>query len=436
MKPPRSWATMMRLPSRSPKARVWASVSSLVAMLRTSSRSFITGGGLKKWVPITRSARRVARAISMIGREEVLLARMVCSGVIRSSRWKTSTLSVSRSAIASMTMSQPSIDPRSRVKEMRSRMAETSSSLSLPVARPRSSDLSTRRRAAASASASCSDTWVLIPCRAQTSAIPDPIRPPPTIPTVLIAMPSSQDVLGAVPRPRFCPDASDSRLGRGAQSGRRGRWGSAPGLSGRRAGSARRELAPDGAIRVVLGMEVHVVVARVAGDSRGDRRRDRRAGVGRGGGEGDNDRAAGALRSLVDVAGDRGARRRVPGEVVAEVGAVDGDLRGPGTAAGPTSMIMLMRTPVTMIRRWLQITAFGASEVPDVKMSAHVMSASGCSPGSGASPGRPSPSPSTGAAIMILSTRNVVPPWGAACLPHRHPAFIYGPSIRPGVDRH
>src|SRR5438552_12417140 len=30
------------------------------------------------------------------------------------------------------------------------------------------------------------------------------------------------------------------------------------------------------------------------------------------------------------------------------------------------------------------------------------------------------PSPSTGAAIMILSTRNVVPPWGAACLPHRH----------------
>src|SRR5437899_6461306 len=33
------------------------------------------------------------------------------------------------------------------------------------------------------------------------------------------------------------------------------------------------------------------------------------------------------------------------------------------------------------------------------------------------------PSPSTGAAIMILSTRNVVPPWGAACLPHRHRRF-------------
>ena len=79
MKPPRSWATMIRLPSRSPRARVSSSVSSLVAMLRTTSISFITGAGLKKCVPMTRSGRRVARAISMIGSAEVLVARIASS---------------------------------------------------------------------------------------------------------------------------------------------------------------------------------------------------------------------------------------------------------------------------------------------------------------------------------------------------------------------
>ena len=73
MKPPRSWATMTRLPSFSPSALVSARVWSLVAMVRTTSSSFITGAGLKKWVPMTRSGRCVARAISMIGSDEVLL---------------------------------------------------------------------------------------------------------------------------------------------------------------------------------------------------------------------------------------------------------------------------------------------------------------------------------------------------------------------------
>ncbi len=82
MKPPRSWATMTRLPSFSPSARVSSSVWSLVAMVRTTSSSFITGAGLKKWVPMTRSGRWVARAISMIGSDEVLLTRMACSGTM------------------------------------------------------------------------------------------------------------------------------------------------------------------------------------------------------------------------------------------------------------------------------------------------------------------------------------------------------------------
>ncbi len=45
-------------------------------------------------------------------------------------------------------------------------------------------------------------------------------------------------------------------------------------------------------------------------------------------------------------------------------------------------MIIDMRLPVTSSRRCEQMTAFGASEVPDVKISAQMESTSGSSPGS------------------------------------------------------
>ena len=45
-------------------------------------------------------------------------------------------------------------------------------------------------------------------------------------------------------------------------------------------------------------------------------------------------------------------------------------------------MIIAMRLPVTSSRRCEQITAFGASEVPDVKINAQIESMSGSSPGS------------------------------------------------------
>ncbi len=45
---------------------------------------------------------------------------------------------------------------------------------------------------------------------------------------------------------------------------------------------------------------------------------------------------------------------------------------------------MPIRLPVTMNRRWLQMTALGAADVPDVKMSPHSVSGSGSSPGSAA----------------------------------------------------
>ena len=48
-------------------------------------------------------------------------------------------------------------------------------------------------------------------------------------------------------------------------------------------------------------------------------------------------------------------------------------------------MIIAMRLPVTSSRRCEQITAFGASDVPDVKINAQIASTSGSSPGSAAS---------------------------------------------------
>ena len=45
-------------------------------------------------------------------------------------------------------------------------------------------------------------------------------------------------------------------------------------------------------------------------------------------------------------------------------------------------MRMLNRLPVTSSRRCVQITALGADDVPDVKMSAHIVSTSGSRPGS------------------------------------------------------
>ena len=52
------------------------------------------------------------------------------------------------------------------------------------------------------------------------------------------------------------------------------------------------------------------------------------------------------------------------------------------TSSGVRSNIIEKRVPVTISRRWLQMTALGASDVPDVKISAQGVSMSGSNPGS------------------------------------------------------
>ena len=52
------------------------------------------------------------------------------------------------------------------------------------------------------------------------------------------------------------------------------------------------------------------------------------------------------------------------------------------TSSGPTSRTMVMRLPVVSRRRWVQRTALGAADVPEVNSSTHRESTSGSRPGS------------------------------------------------------
>ncbi len=71
MKPELSCVRIGSLPSDFAKAKTASAVASEVEMVRTTSTSFMTGTGLKKWRPAKRSARWVAADISVIVSDEV-----------------------------------------------------------------------------------------------------------------------------------------------------------------------------------------------------------------------------------------------------------------------------------------------------------------------------------------------------------------------------
>uniref|UniRef100_A0A6B0V3E8 Uncharacterized protein n=1 Tax=Ixodes ricinus TaxID=34613 RepID=A0A6B0V3E8_IXORI len=77
IKPGVSWQETVVFPRAAPHSCILAMVSSLVSGVLTTSKSFITGTGLKKCSPPKRSFLEVLLAISDIGNEEVLLANMV-----------------------------------------------------------------------------------------------------------------------------------------------------------------------------------------------------------------------------------------------------------------------------------------------------------------------------------------------------------------------
>ena len=89
-------------PIRSPSFMVVSKVSSLVSSPQTASTSCITGGGLKKCMPITLSCRCTHEAIFVMEIDDVLEARIVAGGQSVSSSLYKRCLMEKSSTIASM----------------------------------------------------------------------------------------------------------------------------------------------------------------------------------------------------------------------------------------------------------------------------------------------------------------------------------------------
>ena len=149
----------------------------------TISTSGSTGTGLKKCSPITLCGCEVPAPSFMIGTDEVFEARNCASGSSASSRLNRSRFNPSSSMIASIAASAPSTSSSDDVKASRSKAAERSSSETWPPRTPRSSDFAIAACDFSMRSASTSTTVTSTPERAHTSAIPEPMSPPPMTPT-------------------------------------------------------------------------------------------------------------------------------------------------------------------------------------------------------------------------------------------------------------
>ena len=147
----------------------------------------MTGTGLKKWRPMNRSALDVAAAISVTGRELVFDAKIVWSAQSLSSWWKSSALASRFSMIASTTISALSSSDTSAVKWRWPQATSCSESVIFSFSTARSIDFLIRLLPFSTTSSSTSRTITSNPLLAATSAIPLPIRPHPTTPTLLIS---------------------------------------------------------------------------------------------------------------------------------------------------------------------------------------------------------------------------------------------------------
>jgi len=92
--------------------------------------------GLKKCIPTTASGRFVTAAISLMSRFEVLEARMVPAGTIRSRSANTFFFRSMSSNTASTTRSAPAISARLVPPAIRAMRARASASDTRPLARP------------------------------------------------------------------------------------------------------------------------------------------------------------------------------------------------------------------------------------------------------------------------------------------------------------
>ena len=196
MKPALSPMTTGVLPSRSASAETSSTTSCSVTTVRTTSTSLSTGAGLKKCIPTTFDGRVVATEISVTDSDEVLVARIVSARHTLSMVAKISCFRSSRSGTASMTRSTSARSSIEVLNRTRPTSASRSSSDSLPRRTARSVECAKCSRPRCRASSVGSTPTTCRPSRANTSAIPAPIVPRPTTPTVVKfrAIPRSSQV--------------------------------------------------------------------------------------------------------------------------------------------------------------------------------------------------------------------------------------------------
>ena len=134
-KPGPSAARMTVLPIARPVASAISRGCSPERSPATTSSSRITGAGLKKCIPTTRSGTLAARAISVTSIEEVLVASTQSSATIELSLSSSSCLSSRRSGTASITSPQSRSCSSSPTACRRSEAAAASSALEAPAGR-------------------------------------------------------------------------------------------------------------------------------------------------------------------------------------------------------------------------------------------------------------------------------------------------------------
>ena len=185
MKPARSPQETACLPTLAHSARIVSATSSEVATVDTTSTSFMIGAGLKKCMPMTSCGREVTLARLMIGRLEVVVAR-IAPGLQISSRFSNRTR---------LDVRGPRRSPRPRRRRRPGRRGDVE-----PVSRPSTSPfvassslprwiaLSSDRSMVAltpSTFASLRPTYVTSkPALAKTSTMPLAMVPVPTTPTL------------------------------------------------------------------------------------------------------------------------------------------------------------------------------------------------------------------------------------------------------------
>ena len=153
-----------------------------------TSINFMTGAGLKKCMPMTLSGRFVAAPIWVIARDEVLDARIVCSGQSSSSSLKIADLIFKSSIAASTTRSMSFMLSAVRVTkpETRAMVASLSSWVILPLETCLVSCFSILALPPAMNSSLISFKTTSQPCVAKTCAMPEPIVPAPITITLLM----------------------------------------------------------------------------------------------------------------------------------------------------------------------------------------------------------------------------------------------------------